>query len=113
MAAGKLSLTAGGSLAGNVRVMTNATLEVLSSASISDNATLQIDSSGSVYGVVNLATGVVEVVKELNLGGTLYSQSGTYGSTNSAAAFKFPGYFTGTGMIQVAMPRGSTLIMVR
>ena len=114
VAAGKLSLAVGGSLAGSVRVMTNATLELLTSSGIDDKATLQVDAvtvgSNTIYGVVSLTNGVVEVVSALAVGGTNYS-NGTYGSTNSAAAHKFSGYFSGVGMVKVASP--GTLLQLR
>jgi len=115
VAAGKLSMAGGGSLAGSVRVMTNATLELLTSSGIADKATLQVDSavvgSNTLYGVVSLTNGVVEVVSVLTVGGTNYG-AGTYGSTNSEALNKFVGYFAGVGVLKV-VPTGGMIFQVR
>ena len=116
VAAGKLSIGVGGSVAGSVRLMTNATLELLTSTGIADSATLQVDSaaagSNTTYGIVSLTNGVVEVVSALVLGGTNYNAWGTYGATNSAAMHKYAGYFTGVGVVKV-VPAGGMLFQLR
>ena len=107
---GKLSVAVGGSLAGPVRVMPGGVLDLQTGSGLADTATLQVDStvvgSNTVYGVINVTNGVVEVVRALVVGGTTNDLGGTYGSTNSTARHKITGYFSGGGMVQVSAPGG-------
>lgn len=109
---GTLAVDAGGSLgSGNVRVCTNATLRLLTSAAVDDTATVELVTVGANTGKADLTNGVVEAVAGVIIGGTLYNAPGTYGSAASGATFVFPNQFSGAGVLRIGSEKG-TLIRV-
>jgi autotransporter-associated beta strand protein len=91
--------------------------------SLQTGATNAIDDSaylflagGNVAGIADdghadLGAGINELVRRLYLGG-IVRPSGTYGSTASAATYQSDEYFSGTGIITVAVPEPTALALV-
>jgi len=83
--------------AGDVTV-TGGALEISSGVAnaIADTATLSISGTG----IVNLGTGINDLIAALLLGG-MTQVNGTYGSSASSATFKIDQFFAGMGIVTV------------
>jgi autotransporter-associated beta strand protein len=81
---------------------------------IDDSATLSLAGGGTVdqKNFIILDPGVNETVAGLVLGGVAQTQNGTYGSTASAATFKSDEFFSGSGVITLAVPEPATLSLL-
>ena len=93
---GDIEVAAGGTLRIKARVVN----------AISDTATVSLGNTGNVFfGVMDLDSGINETVGSLLLDG-IAQPAGTYGSSASAAAHKLDQYFTGPGILTVALQKG-------
>jgi fibronectin-binding autotransporter adhesin len=89
-------------------------LQILAGVSnaIDDNAKLTL--MGGSAGAANLGSGIDDLIGNLVLGGVTQSAPGTYGSTTSGAMFQNNTYFSGTGVVRlaVAVPEASSFLFV-
>lgn len=110
VAQGKLLVTGAGTL-GSVLVGTNAVLEIKTNNVFADTAMLSLSTNWPTCYVI-LSNSVPDVIGSLIVGTNTYLLPGTYGSTNSTASTKIPVSFVGPGLLKIAAPTG-TMILVR
>ena len=83
---------------------------------IDDLATLILEGGGGA-GVADqayaiLGAGVNDTIAGLVLGGVTQTQEGTYGSSTSGATFQLDEYFSGTGVVTLAIPEPTGLALL-
>ncbi len=92
---------------GDVFVAAGSLLDIRNNNAIADTSKLTLTLSGLYNGKINLTTGINETVGSLYFGST--SQvAGTWGATGSGATNISDTYFTGAGIITVAIPEPAT-----
>ena len=92
---------------GDVFVAAGSLLDIRNNNAIADTSKLTLTLSGLYNGKINLTTGINETVGSLYFGST--SQvAGTWGATGSGATNISDTYFTGAGIITVAVPEPAT-----
>lgn len=98
---------------GNVAVANGATLTLMNGLAIADTAILTLESFGLFNGKVNIAFGIDEIIGGLWLGDTFYNTAGmTFGAVDSGADFESDQWFAGSGILTIAVPEPSSLVLL-
>jgi len=96
---------------GDVFVAAGALLDIRNNNTIADTAKLTLTLSGLYNGKINLTTGINEAVGSLYFG-SASQVAGTWGATGSGAKNISNTYFTGAGIITVAVPEPATWVLL-
>ena len=110
--AGRVTMVAGKGIWTNATsaVVKGGTLVLEHAAAFGTNTVVRFEKTGGVYGQMEIASGVKQLVGGLEVDGEKM-QAGYYGSTASAARYRRDDLFAGTGVLKVGEPVGMVLLI--
>ena len=110
--AGRVTMVAGKGIWTNATsaVVKGGTLVLEHAASFGTNTVVRFEKTGGVYGQMEIASGVKQLVGGLEVDGEKM-QAGYYGSTASAARYRRDDLFAGTGVLKVGEPVGMVIVI--
>ena len=91
-------------------VVKGGTLVLEHAAAFGTNTVVRFEQTGGVYGHMEIASGVKQLVGGLEVDGAKMP-AGYYGSTASSARYRRDDLFAGTGVLKVGEPVGMVIVI--